>query len=61
MIGEIEALPGVECRAIDIKIRDDGSLALLLSRYTGGNWSWWLATMSSWGAELEAVSGRSEG
>jgi len=55
-IDEIKVLPGVECKAIDIKISDDGSIALLLSRYIDGDWSWWLATMSSWDAELKAVS-----
>jgi len=59
-IDEIEVLPGVECKAIDIKISDDGSIALLLSRYIDGDWSWWLATMPSWDAELKAVSAGSK-
>ncbi|HFE45370.1 MAG TPA: hypothetical protein ENJ18_07715 [Nannocystis exedens] len=58
--GDAQVLPGVECKAIDITISDDGSIALLLSRFIDGEWSWWLAKMPSWDAELETVGSGSK-
>ncbi len=54
--GVLKVLPGVECKAIDIEVGDDGTIDLLLSRYTNGGWVWWLAEMPAWGADLETVS-----
>ena len=46
----IDLLDAQECTAIDLKVRDDGTLAILLTRHDNGVARWWLGEMAGWGA-----------
>jgi len=46
----IELLPGDGCEAIDLAIREDGTIYALLSwRIAVNSWGWWLGELPSWG------------
>lgn len=44
----VEVHPGIDCQAIDIAVRPDGTLYLLASRDTGNDPRWWLGRIGSW-------------
>jgi len=54
LVEQIELFPGVECKAIDMEIGDDGAIYVLMSRYVNGDWYWFLVEMPSWGEELKS-------
>jgi len=46
----VELLPGDECEAIDLVIREDGTIHALLSWKIAPNaWGWWLSDIPAWG------------
>lgn len=55
----VELLPGQECKAVDLHIRDNGTIHALVSwKVNADEWSWWLSDIPQWGTNpLTMASG----
>jgi len=48
----VQLLPGEECEAVDLVIRENGTLhALVAWKIAPNSWGWWLGDMPTWGSE----------
>ncbi|MCA9662385.1 MAG: hypothetical protein KC486_28855 [Myxococcales bacterium] len=57
----LQLLPDVDCRAIDLEVRDDGAIFLLMDTLTNSGWRWSLREMELWGGPLKSLGSGNAG
>jgi len=58
----IEIMPGEECKAVDLVIRDNGTIHALVSwKVNADKWSWWLSDIPQWGTNPLTMASGSAG
>jgi len=51
----IDLVAGELCSAVDLKIREDGSIYVLLDRYINNSSRWWLGEIAVWGGPVKSL------